>query len=259
MGSTPSTPGTTPGTPTDPTSATTQGSPSDPAAVLAADSTSGAVSGATPARRGPRWMRWVARAVAALVVFALLILGTTAGRVWWEARQDSRPVSDVIIVLGAAQYNGSPSEIFASRLDHAAILFKQHVAAHVLTVGGNKAGDRTTEGASGARYLSRHGIPDGALVAVPVGSNTYRSLVAARDVMKKNGWTSAIIVTDPWHALRARTMANDLGIDAHVSPVTTGPIVQTRKIELRYITRETGAFLCYSLFGGDCEKGVAAA
>ena len=125
--------------------------------------------------------------------------------------------------------------------------------------GGNKAGDRTTEGASGAAYLSKHGIPDSALVAVPTGSNTYRSLVAARDVMKKNGWTSAVIVSDPWHALRARTMADDLGIDAHVSPVTSGPIVQTRRIEMRYIARETGAFLCYALFGGKCEPGPAAA
>ncbi|MDQ1682377.1 MAG: hypothetical protein QOC60_625 [Frankiaceae bacterium] len=206
-----------------------------------------------------RWLRWVARGVAALVVFTLLIVGTTAGRVWWEGRRDARPVSDVILVLGAAQYNGSPSEILAARLDHAALLYKDHVAPRIITVGGGQPGDRTTEGASGAAYLKKHGIPDSALVPVPTGTNTYRSLQAAHDLMKRNGWTSAVIVTDPWHALRARTMANDLGIDAHVSPVTTGPVVQTRKTELRYITRETAAFLCYSLFGDRCEKGASAA
>ena len=108
-------------------------------------------------------------------------------------------------------------------------------------------------------YLKRRGIPDSALIPVPTGTNTYRSLVAARDLMKKNGWTSAVIVTDPWHSLRARTMAEDLGIDAHVSPVTTGPIVQTRKTEVRYITYETGAFLCYALFGARCHEAANAA
>ena len=213
---------------------------------------------APPSRLGGAF-RWVARTVAALVVLTLLIIGTTAGRVWWEARHDARPPSDVIIVLGAAQYNGSPSEILAARLDHAAQLYKQRVAPRILTVGGGQPGDRTTEGASGAAYLQRLGIPASALVPVPSGTNTYRSLRDAHELMKRNGWRSAVIVTDPWHSLRARTMAEDLGIDAHVSPVTFGPIVQTRKTELHYITYETGGFLCYALFGAHCHEGATAA
>jgi uncharacterized SAM-binding protein YcdF (DUF218 family) len=205
------------------------------------------------------WLRWVRRALLAAIVFALLVVGTTGARVWWAGRHDSHPVSDVIIVLGAAQFNGEPSEILAARLDHAATLYRERVAAHILTVGGGQPGDRTTEGASGAAYLQRNGVPASALVPVPSGSNTYRSLVAARDVMRAHHWSTAVIVTDPWHALRSGTMAGDLGIAAHVSPVSSGPVVQSRRTELRYITRETFAFLCYSLFGGGCAPGPAAA
>ncbi len=204
-------------------------------------------------------LRWLRRAVSAVVVFSVLVIGTTAARVWEEARRDARPVSDVIIVLGAAQYNGEPSGILAARLDHAAQLYRGKVASHILTLGGGKPGDRTTEGAAGRAYLVQHGVPASVVLAVPSGTNTYRSLADAHQLMADNHWSSAVIVTDPWHALRARTMAEDLGIDVHVSPVNSGPVVQTRGTELRYVTRETFAFLCYSLFGGRCETGPAAA
>ncbi|MCU1678766.1 MAG: hypothetical protein JWM93_3524 [Frankiales bacterium] len=201
------------------------------------------------------WLRWVRRGLFALVAFAVLIVGVTAGRVWWEGRQDHHPVSDVIIVLGAAQYNGDPSPVFAARLDHAQQLFKDKVAAHVLTVGGGQPGDRTTEGAAGAAYLRANGLPGAALEPVPTGSNTLDSLRAAAELMKANGWHSAVIVSDSWHALRAGTMAGDLGIDAHVSPVAA----TAGSTNAGHITHETLGYLYYSLFGTDNAASVPAA
>ena len=49
----------------------------------------------------------------------LLLIGSTALAIWWTARQDARPSSDAIVVLGSAQYNGVPSSIFEARLEHA--------------------------------------------------------------------------------------------------------------------------------------------
>jgi len=43
-------------------------------------------------------------------------------------------------------------------------------------------------------------------------------------------------------------MAADAGIEAVGSPSRTGPVVQTRETELRYVVRETGAYLWYRLF-----------
>ena len=54
-------------------------------------------------------------------------------------------------------------------------------------------------------------------------------------VMDRNGWDSAVIVTDPWHSFRSREMARHLGIDAATSPTRSGPIVQQRHTELRYV------------------------
>ena len=65
-------------------------------------------------------------------------------------------------------------------------------------------------------------------------------------------------MTDPWHALRTRTMARDTGIDAESSPTRTGPSVRTRGTQVRYIARETLAYLYYKALGRSGESGPSA-
>jgi hypothetical protein len=52
-------------------------------------------------------------------VVVLLVVGGTAVSIWWTARQDDRPRSDAIVVLGASQFDGRPSSVFKARLQHA--------------------------------------------------------------------------------------------------------------------------------------------
>ena len=190
--------------------------------------------------------------MSAVVLLVVLVVAGTATSVWWVARQDDRPVSDVIIVLGASQFDGRPSSVFKARLQHARALFEAGVAPRVLTVGGGAPGDRTTEGAAGAAFLAERDVR---ATAVPQGRNTLDSLKAAEVVMAKNGWGTAVLVTDPWHSLRSRTMARDQGIDAQTSPTRAGPSVRTRSVQARYIARETAAYLYYRLLGRSGDSG----
>jgi uncharacterized SAM-binding protein YcdF (DUF218 family) len=73
--------------------------------------------------------------------------------------------------------------------------------------------------------------------------------------MQKRRWSTAVIVTDPWHSLRTRTMARDEGIDAVTSPTRRGPAVRTRQTELRYIVRESFAYLYYKVFKRSSDSG----
>ena len=169
----------------------------------------------------------------------------------WVAGHDSRPHSDAIVVLGASQYNGTPSAVFAARLDHAKALYDAHIAARIVTVGGNQPGDVTTEAQAGQDYLVAHGVPSDAILPVRTGHDTLQSMRAVADIFKARGWKSAVLVTDPWHCLRARTMARDSGIDASTSPEHTGPAVGSFTTNVHYIARETLAYVYYSLFGDD--------
>ena len=89
---------------------------------------------------GVRLGSLVRRVVGAAVLAFVLLVVSTALAIWWTARQDSRPRSDAIVVLGSAQYNGVPSSIFEARLEHAQDLYEAGVAPVIVTVG--RQGDR---------------------------------------------------------------------------------------------------------------------
>ena len=154
--------------------------------------------------------RWARR----LVVAA----GAGRARSSWAARRPASGGSrgrttarrsDAIIVLGAAQFDGRPSSVFKARLQHARELFEEGVAPRVITVGGGAPGDRTTEAEAGAAFLRERDVE---AVAVPEGRNTLQSARgASSELMAEQGWDTAVLVTDPWHSLRSRTMARDLG------------------------------------------------
>lgn len=192
---------------------------------------------------------FVSRTVGALVLAAGLVVVSTATAIWWTARQDSQPTSDAIVVLGTAQYNGVPSSIFEARLEHALALWEQGVAPVVVTVGGRAEGDVFSEAEAGRDYLAAAGIPDDGLLAVPEGVDTLESMREVSAAFDERGWSTAVLVTDPWHAMRAERMAEDSGMEASSSPTRQGPAVQTRAVQFRYILRETAAYLLYRATG----------
>jgi uncharacterized SAM-binding protein YcdF (DUF218 family) len=216
----------------------------------------GAVTTTTPAvdvdepapvpRRRVRVRRTVALGLLAALVVGFAWVGSVPFRIWWTARQDQRPHSDVLLVLGASQYNGTPSPVLKARLAHALELYKDGIAPRIVTVGGKRPGDRFTEAASGKDWLTSRGVPASAVVAVQSGTDTWNSLEAVDAIMDDHGWRSAVIVTDPWHSFRSREMARHLGIDTATSPTRSGPIVQERYTELRYIVRESGAYFAWT-------------
>jgi uncharacterized SAM-binding protein YcdF (DUF218 family) len=205
-----------------------------------------------PMRLGPTLARYAAGAV----ILAMVIAAGLVVRIVQFAQPVAVSDADAIIVLGAAQYNGRPSAVFKERLDHAAELFRAGSAAHIVTTGGGQAGDATTEGAAGARYLAGIGIPKAAVDAVPIGIDTVISLRAAAAVAHENGWDSVILVTDPWHMARSRMIAEDLDLAVQTSPVTSGPATDP-SIRLRYIARELAGTLYYRLLGGSSGPGSA--
>ncbi|MFD9894150.1 YdcF family protein [Amycolatopsis sp. NPDC059027] len=190
---------------------------------------------------------WARRIVFGTLLVALLVGGGTAYRVWQVARGDDRTPADVIVVLGAAQYNGTPSDVFSARLVKAKELYDAGVAKTIVTAGGKQERDNYTEAEAGARWLTRHGVPASATLPVGEGNDTLRSLRAVATQVRAHGWHSAVLVSDPWHSYRARIMATDTGLDAWAAPTHSGPIVQARNTQVRYIVRETGALLFYRL------------
>ncbi|MGH8776129.1 MAG: YdcF family protein [Jiangellaceae bacterium] len=191
----------------------------------------------------------VRRVVVGSVLLALLWVVSVPVRIWWDARQEDHRVSDAIVVLGAAQYGGRPSPALEARLRKAQSLWDEDVAPVIVTVGGSAAGDVTTEAEAGRDWLNTQGVPGDAVVAVPEGDNTQSSLDAVDEVFDDHGWQTAVLVTDPWHTFRSKALADAAGIDAVAAPARSGPSVQTREVQLRYILRESLAYYRWRVTG----------
>ena len=125
--------------------------------------------------------------------------------------------------MGAAQYDGRPTAQYSSRLDHALALWQRGVAPLIVTTGGNQPGDRYTEGGSGAAYLNDRGVDSSSLLAEESGSTTRESLIGVGELLKSRGASQILIVTEPFHALRSKLIAQDLGLTVSLTSTTTSP------------------------------------
>lgn len=186
--------------------------------------------------------------ISAILLIAIVVPLFTLGRTWIAAHNSTIRKSDVIVVLGAAQFNGRPSSALKARLVEAKRIYALGFAPLIITVGAGAPGDRTTEAASSKAWLLSRGIPASAIVAIPKGRDTLVSTQSYIAEMKRKGFHSVIIVTDPYHCLRATTMANDLGAKSSCSPVRTG-VNSLSHVNLHYLIRETGAYLAYVTLG----------
>jgi uncharacterized SAM-binding protein YcdF (DUF218 family) len=161
------------------------------------------------------------------MVISMMYGCVNLAQVWWVGRSDQARAVDAIVVLGVAQYDGRPSPQLQARLDHALTLLLEGASPLVITTGGNQPGDRFTEAETSANYLIKGlGIDSQAVEILQEnsGSTTRESLIGVRDIMQSRGLHSVLIVTDPYHSLRSRLIAQDLGLVAYISPTRTSPL-----------------------------------
>jgi vancomycin permeability regulator SanA len=192
--------------------------------------------------------RWIRRTLTLIVLIALIAPTYAATQIWHEAKHPIIRKADVIVVLGTAQFNGTPGQALEARLIEAKRIFDLGLAPRIITVGGKAPGDRTTEAASGKDWLIHHGIKASKITAIEVGRDTLSSTKAYVKNMKKAYVSDVIIVTDPYHCKRAMTMANDQAVVSTCSPVQTGPETISNS-GYKYFIREAGAYLVYITLG----------
>ncbi|MGH7631031.1 MAG: YdcF family protein [Gemmatimonadales bacterium] len=179
------------------------------------------------------------RRILGVVLFAAAAAYTAAFVLVLVAAQlDEREAADVIVVLGAAQYNGRPSPVLRARLDHALELWGEGLAPAIVVTGGVGRGDKESEATVGRRYLLARQVPDSTLVVQPQGRSTQASMNAVAAWLGERGRRRAILVSDPFHMLRLRLEARRTGLVAYTSPTDSSPISDNPALELRFLAVE---------------------
>jgi uncharacterized SAM-binding protein YcdF (DUF218 family) len=165
-------------------------------------------------------VRSVARIASALAVslFLYLVVVAVSYRTSWS--HDSNSSADVIVVMGAAQYDGVPSNLLEARLQQSLDLWKEGRAPLIALTGGKQTGDRFTEAAAGRRWLTDRGVPANAIVSEDVGQSTWESLSQLAPVLREKNVETAIVVSSYWHVQRAELILRQLDFAAVASPVS---------------------------------------
>lgn len=172
----------------------------------------------------PRRRRLLLRVALVVVVVMIAYYGINLIQVWRVGNSDQARAVDAIVVMGAAQYDGRPSPQLQARLDHVVELWDRGLAPLVVVTGGNQPGDRFTEAGASAAYLADRGVPAGAIVQENQGRSSWESLHGVAPVLHDRSVKTVLMVSDPYHSLRIRLMAEDLGFTAFVSPTRTSPV-----------------------------------
>lgn len=173
----------------------------------------------------------------ALVLAAGWALCLAAIHLW--GRRSETPRSDAIVVLGAAQYDGRPSPVLRARLDHAIALYERGVAPVIIMTGGQAPGDTVSEAVVGRRYAIRAGVPATAILTERGGMTTVESMEAVSRLMGSREMETAVLVSDPFHMLRLKLLARQVGIRGFTSPTRTSPISRNRAEERKHLVRES--------------------
>lgn len=160
-----------------------------------------------------------------LLVLATFVLGylfSLTLRISRESNRNEARPAQVIIVMGAAEYNGHPSPVLKLRLDHAVNLYEQHLAPYIMTTGG-PGGDRSfTEATVGRSYLIDRGVPAESIIVEDAGESTAWSLSAAAEILRRMGLQSCIVVSDGYHVFRVKRILQHEGFTVYSSPREAG-------------------------------------
>ena len=180
-------------------------------------------------------------------LIVLVIIGIPAfffAQVWYEAHYPKAVTADYAVVMGAAQYDGRPSDALEARLEEAKSLYDAKLIKKIVTIGSGAPGDRYTEARAGRIWLIQNGVPRNNAIAIEKGRDTIQSVKAFTDYFKKNNISNIVIVTDPYHCKRSIFVSDDLGINATCSPVKSGPF-SLKNSSLHYLWREGNAYIAY--------------
>jgi uncharacterized SAM-binding protein YcdF (DUF218 family) len=169
-------------------------------------------------------LRRVLQSLGLTVLIAAVYFFVSLLQVWNTGRSADRQPVGAIVVLGAAQYDGRPSPQLQARLDHALELWNLNLASYIVVTGGKQEGDRFTEAAASRKFFESSGVASDLIFEENSGTTTYASLFAVSQVVRDLEIDRVLIVSDPFHLLRAKLIANEVGLDASSSSTRTSVI-----------------------------------
>ncbi len=141
-----------------------------------------------------------------------------------------KPAPDAdVVVLGCEVKGERPSRMLTGRMDTAIDYLKEHPRVYCVLSGGRGENEKISEAECMYRYMTARGIDPGRLIREDRSVSTRENLQFSLQKLKEAGRADAFgdngtadlqiaVVTNEFHACRARLIAKSLGLDAGSVP-----------------------------------------
>ena len=184
-----------------------------------------------------------------LILFSILlvfvILWTVlAVRIVRYGEKDETCICDVAIVLGAGTTQGEVSPVYRERINHGIWLYENGYVKYLIFTGGFGKNNTVSDAYAAKNYAISQGVPESAIFIEELSTITEENMAQSKIIMDRNGFTTALIVSDPLHMKRAMLMAGDYGITGYSSPTTTS-MYRTAKTKIPFLVREEFMYIGY--------------
>ncbi len=161
-----------------------------------------------------------------LIVVGVWLIGCCAlavGLVVYGQTDRAQP-ADVIIVLGSGlNLDLTPGPALTRRAQHAADLWKAGYAPAIICAGGYTTNAIHSEAFGCGQILRANGVPLDAIVLESNSRSTEENALYSHQIMRDHGWTTALVVSDGYHLLRATWIFSLQDFQFSTSPAATPP------------------------------------
>lgn len=197
-------------------------------------------------RRGRRGRRsFDSRHAIKITILVLLIAGVLwCALSFWKinsaATTDPMTGGDVGIVLGMSMWGDEPSPGLKERLDLGLKLYQEGKFSRFIVTGGlDEPALKFTEAQGMRNYLVQQGVPDSDIYVENEATSTYENLLYSKEIMDREGFASAVIITHTYHGRRAQEMAEQLGYSKMELGLTDSQVMSMAKHKTREILAYT--------------------
>ncbi len=191
--------------------------------------------------------RTVLIAVLALAALILTYIVCEILSIVIYSSKDETRDADCIIVLGAAVYGDSPSPVFRERIEQGIRLYNGGYSGKIIFTGGIGSDGGMAESEAAKKYALEKGIPEEDIFTETRSTITQENLEFAMEIMDREGFETALIVSDPLHMRRAMTLAEYYGIEAYSSPTST-TMYRSLGTQFPFLMREAYYYIGFKFY-----------
>ncbi len=157
----------------------------------------------------------------AVVVFAVALLFSPVVQMIGEplvVKDPLRKADAVVVLSGGWENENKLSQSTLERYKYGMKLYQKGYGHYIIFSGGNMNGN-PSEAEKMAEMALTDGFPNETIIIEGNSESTWENTLFVKKILLDRQLKTVILVTSPYHTLRAKTMFKEKGIDVTTAPV----------------------------------------